>query len=141
MLADALTSVLAIAALVTGKFLGWVWMDPLMGCVGAVIIAWWSYGLLTRTGAILLDGDVEEGDCDAIRRAIEVDADNRVVDLHVWKVGPHHMAAIVSLVTSAPRAPAHYKGLLAEIPGLSHVSVEVNPCGGEPCRAPESLPT
>ncbi len=134
-IADALTSVLAILALTTGKLLGWVWMDPIMGLVGAALITWWAYGLIRDTGWMLLDGSADAATKTAIARAIEGDADNRVADLHVWQVGPQHLAASIALVTHHPQPPAHYKDLLAKIPHLAHVTVEVNPCPGESCVA------
>lgn len=126
--ADALTSVFAIVALLAGKYWGWMWLDPAMGLVGAAVIARWSFGLLRDTSAILLDGHVDDATRDAIRALIEADADNRVADLHVWYLGPKHLAASITIVTHSPRAPAHYKQLLAKYPELAHVQIEVNPC-------------
>ena len=131
-LADALTSVLAIVALSAGKFLGWMWMDPVMGIVGSVVIARWSYGLLGQTSAVLLDGEIGKEPREAIQSLVEADGDNRVADLHLWRVGPNHLAAIVSIVTHHPRDPDHYKALLSERADLVHVTVEVNPCPAEP---------
>jgi cation diffusion facilitator family transporter len=133
-LADALTSLLAIAALVGGRSFGWVWLDPVMGLVGAGVILWWSYGLLRPAGRMLLDAEATAEQRDKIRRLVEIDADNRVLDLHVWRVGSQHLAAIIALATHEPRPPAHYKALLAEIPDLAHVTVEVNPCQGLSCK-------
>ena len=127
-LADALTSVLAIAALCTGKLLGWTWMDPVMGLVGSSVIAHWSYGLLRDTSRVLLDAEVPRERLAAIRDAIECDADTRVTDLHVWRVGPRHLAAILSVVAHAPREPDHYKQQLARQPDLVHLTVEVHRC-------------
>ncbi|GAB4225051.1 MAG: CDF family Co(II)/Ni(II) efflux transporter DmeF [Stanieria sp.] len=132
-LADALTSVLAIIALFAGKFLGWVWLDALMGLVGMVVIAKWSYGLMSDTSSILLDGSVNKQVKLDIISIIEADADNRVTDLHVWKVSPHHLVATISLVTHYPQSPEYYKNLLQSISSLAHVIVEVNQCQGEPC--------
>lgn len=123
LLTDVLTSVLAIIALLSGQFLGLVWMDPLMGMVGALVILQWAWNLLKRTANVLLDATPAA--TDAVRRAVEADADNRVADLHVWRVGPGHLAAMLTIVTNEPRPPSHYKTLLAAIPGLSHVTVEV----------------
>jgi cation diffusion facilitator family transporter len=131
--ADALTSVLAIVALSTGKAFGWVWMDPIMGMVGAVIIIKWSYGLLTDTGKILLDRDVNQELVQAIQSKIESDSDNRVADIHVWRVGSRHLSAIISIVTHFPKPPGYYKLLLSEFQQLSHVTIEVNECKEEPC--------
>jgi len=130
-LADALTSVFAIIALIAGKYYGWVGLDPLMGVVGAIVIGRWSYGLLGDTGAVLLDGTVDERTRQAIKKAIEDDRDSRIADLHVWQVGPRHLAATVSVVTHEPQPPEHYRQLLCDIPRLSHVLVEVNGCEGE----------
>jgi cation diffusion facilitator family transporter len=127
-LADALTSVLAIVALSAGRVLGWNWMDAATGVVGAVLIGRWSLGLLRDSGAVLLDGEVAQERRDAIRAAIERDADNRVTDLHVWRVGPSHLAAIVSLVTDRPRDPGHYKELLVGFGDIAHLTVEVHHC-------------
>lgn len=132
-LADALTSLLAIIALFTGKAFGWVWMDPIMGIVGALIISRWSYGLLVDSGKVLLDRDVNPEAIAEIRSLIEADSDNRVADLHVWRVGTHHLSAIVSIVTHHPKSPDHYKKLLADYDEIVHVTVEVNPCEGDPC--------
>ncbi len=137
-LADALTSLLAIIALFTGKAFGWIWMDPIMGIVGALIISRWSYGLLVDSGKVLLDRDVNQEAIAEIRSLIESDSDNRVSDLHVWRVGTHHLSAIVSIVTHYPKSPGHYKKLLADYDEIVHVTVEVNPCKSDPCLvAPE----
>ncbi|GAB6052340.1 CDF family Co(II)/Ni(II) efflux transporter DmeF [Magnetospira thiophila] len=136
-MADALTSVLAIGALLVGKHLGWVWMDPLMGIVGAIVIGVWTYGLVKDTGRILLDGNAATGREEVIRRDVEADSDNRVVDLHVWQVGPAQVAAIVSLVTHFPRSAEHYKALLAGHKDIVHLTVEVNTCEAAPCLPKE----
>jgi cation diffusion facilitator family transporter len=132
-LADALTSLLAIVALLTGKFFGWIWMDAIMGIVGAMVITKWSYGLLVDTGKILLDRDVNQEAVDEIRNKIESDSDTRVTDIHIWRVGSHHLSAIISLVTHYPRPPEYYKKLLLDYEEIVHVTIEVNHCEGEPC--------
>lgn len=132
-LADALTSVLAIIALFSGKFLGWIWLDAIMGLVGALVIAKWSYGLIGETGLVLLDGSVDKRVKLAIVEAIERDADNRITDLHVWNLSQNHLAATIALVTHYPQQPEYYKNLLSHISSLSHVIVEVNHCQGEAC--------
>jgi cation diffusion facilitator family transporter len=134
-LADALTSVLAIFALTGGKMWHWLSMDPLMGVVGSLIISHWAYGLLRDTGKILLDRDVDRRTVDHIRRIIEDDADNRLTDLHLWKVGSNKVSAIVSLVTHYPRPPEYYKTLLDKVPNLVHITVEVIHCESDPCLA------
>jgi cation diffusion facilitator family transporter len=125
-LADALTSMFAILALLGGKTLGWTWMDPAMGVVGALVIARWSVGLLRDTAAVLLDAEVGAGRLEAIRGAIEAAPGEVVSDLHVWRVGPRHLAAIVVVATTTARPPAHYKERLARFPDLAHVTVEVH---------------
>jgi cation diffusion facilitator family transporter len=122
-LADALTSVLAIAALLAGLYLGWRWMDAAMGIVGAIVIARWSWGLLRDTGAVLVDASPNTGLEAEIREAIE-DADTRIVDLHVWRVGPGRYAAIISLVADAPLAPVDYAARVTIHEELVHVTVE-----------------
>ncbi len=131
-LADALTSVLAIFALSFGKFFGWQWLDPLMGIVGALVITRWSYGLLKDTSAILLDRNIAEDRIQLIQQKIESESDNRVSDIHIWKVGPIDYAAIISLVTHNPQPTEHYKKLLENFKELSHVTIEVNVCKDEP---------
>jgi cation diffusion facilitator family transporter len=124
-LADALTSVLAIVALLLGRSRGWLWADPAMGVVGALVIVRWSWGLLKGSGSVLLDAAAEG---QAVRREIHeamAPTGSRVTDLHVWQVGPGHFAAIIALMAREPQEPAHYKALLAHIHELSHVTVEV----------------
>jgi cation diffusion facilitator family transporter len=135
-LADALTSLLALIALTFGKYFGWVWLDPFMGIVGALVITHWSYGLLKETSSILLDRCVDGTREIEVKAAIETDSDNRVSDIHIWKVGPVHYALIVSLVTHFPKETAHYKKLLAGFKELSHVTIEVNHCQDSPCLSP-----
>ena len=130
-LADALTSILAIVALTTGRFFGWIWMDPLMGIVGAIIIARWSYGLTRDTGSILLDMDVNTLLSDKIRQKLESDGEHHIIDLHLWRIGTGHFAAIISIHTRTPYAPSFYKKLLEEIKELRHITIEVNPDPGE----------
>lgn len=124
-LADALTSVLAIAALITGSLYGWNWMDPMMGIVGGLVIARWSWGLIRDTGRVLLDYVDEDEDLpEEIREALETDVD-RIVDLHIWQLGPGHHGAIVSIQSADPKPPAVYRAKLAHIHDLSHLTVEV----------------
>ena len=133
-LTDALTSVLAIAALAAGMLWGLNWVDAAMGIVGSAIIVHWAVGLMRTTGRILLDAEPAGRATEAVRRAIEGEADNRLADLHVWRVGPGHLAAVMTVVTHAARTPGHYKALLAGIPSLSHVTVEVERCCEQPPR-------
>jgi cation diffusion facilitator family transporter len=123
-MADAAVSVLVIAGLVLARAFGWLWMDPLAGFIGAVVIANWSFGLLRDTGAILLDRTPDPRMADKVRIAIESEGD-RVTDLHLWRLGPGHLGAIVSVATSGTREAAHYRQRLAKFADLSHVTVEV----------------
>jgi cation diffusion facilitator family transporter len=129
-LADAAVSVLALVGLSAGLLLGWGWMDPLMGVAGALVIANWSWGLLRAAGAVLLDMRPEGGGlAQEIRQRLE-DGSDRIADLHIWRVGPGHHAALVSLVADRPEPPQAYKARLAGIAGLSHLTIEVQPCPG-----------
>lgn len=124
-LADALTSVLAIVALILGRSYGWSWADPAMGVVGALVIIRWSWGLIHDAGSVLLDAAAEGQEVrQEIRDAIEPTG-SRITDLHVWQVGPGHFAAIVSLMAQRPMEPAYYKALLAHVHKLSHVTIEI----------------
>ncbi|MCA8297789.1 CDF family Co(II)/Ni(II) efflux transporter DmeF [Burkholderia sp. AU30198] len=124
-IADAAVSVLAIIGLLLARAFGWVWMDPVAGIIGALVIANWSYGLMRDTGGILLDVNVDRKLAERVRHAIEVLGD-KVNDLHVWRVGPGHMSAIVSVETAdAARDARFYHALVARFDGVSHVTVEV----------------
>jgi len=140
-LADALTSILAIVALTFGKYFGWNWLDSLMGIVGALLITRWSYGLIKETSSILLDKNISLERTKDIVQTIESDADNRVADIHIWKVGPADYAALITLVTHFPKDSAHYKKLLNEFKELSHITIEVNQCFDESCviKEPDSV--
>jgi cation diffusion facilitator family transporter len=127
-LADALTSVLAIVALVFGGLYGWLWLDPAIGIVGAVVIARWSWGLILDTGGVLLDYVPEGEDLPDEIEAILLKEGVEIVDLHIWQLGPGHHGAIVSILTDHPHAPSYYREKLAAIHDLSHVTVEVEPC-------------
>jgi cation diffusion facilitator family transporter len=125
-LADALTSLLAIVALLAAKYWGFLWMDPVMGIVGAILVARWSLGLLRSTSAVLLDRSAPESVRAAIRDGIEAVDDNRVVDLHVWGIGLNMYSGLVVVVTPKPRSPDHYKALIPSDLGLVHVAIEVH---------------
>ena len=125
-LADALTSVAAIVALVAGRFLGWTILDPVIGVVGALVIGHWSIGLIRSAAASLLDMGNDPRLVERIRARLETGSD-RVCDLHLWRLAPGHQALMVSITSDAPLPPAGYKARLAGIAGLSHVTVEVNP--------------
>ena len=124
-LADAITSLLAIFALLVGKYFGAVWMDSVMGVVGAALVARWSLGLLKSTGVILLDQQSSKETQDSIRKKIEND-DNQIVDLHLWAVGPDIYSAVISIVSRSPQQPEYYKSLLANELMLDHISIEVH---------------
>ncbi|HZP75772.1 MAG TPA: CDF family Co(II)/Ni(II) efflux transporter DmeF [Pseudolabrys sp.] len=126
-LADAMTSVLAITALLGGRFYGWVWLDPVMALVGVAVIFSWSVGLMRSAGAVLLDMVPERRLAHTIRDRLEIGGD-RISDLHLWQLGPGHRGVVLSIVSDNPQAPAIYKDRLADVPGLSHVTVEVHAC-------------
>lgn len=123
-LADAAVSILVIVGLVIGRFFGWTWMDPAVGLVGAVVIAAWAYTLIRDTGAILLDMTPDRAMAERMRATIETDGD-RLTDLHLWRLGPGHLGAIVSVATRQERGPDYYQTLLGRFRALSHVTVEV----------------
>ncbi len=126
MLADALTSVLAIVALLAAKLFGLTFMDPLMGIVGAALVARWSWGLLRATAAVLLDRAAPQAVLAAIRESLERGDGTRVVDLHVWCIGPDQFAAEIAIVAVHPQPPQHYKAMLPAGLGLVHVAVEIH---------------
>ena len=123
-MADAAVSVLVIVGLLLARVFGWLWMDPLAGIVGACVIASWSYGLIRDTGAILLDMNPDRGMAGKLRQAIEGDGD-QIADLHLWRLGPGHLGAIVSVVTARAREADYYRSRLARFASLSHLTVEV----------------
>lgn len=125
-LADALTSVLAIVALLTGKYMGIIWIDPVMGIVGAIVILHWSYGLIKESSSVLLDKSVDVSTFEKISQTL--DKRNTIInDIHVWKIASTHQAAILSVSSPSPLSTEEYKKILSEsLPQLSHVSVEVN---------------
>ncbi|WP_250502267.1 CDF family Co(II)/Ni(II) efflux transporter DmeF [Caballeronia sp. AZ7_KS35] len=128
-IADAAVSVLAIIGLLLARAFGWVWMDPLAGVIGALVIANWSWGLMRDTGGILLDMNPDRRLAESVRHVIE-DGGDTVLDLHVWRVGPGHMSAVVSVATNeVERSPSFYHSALKRFKGLSHITVEVNRVG------------
>ena len=126
-MADAATSVLAIVGLLAAGLFGWTWMDPVVGLVGMVVILVWAYGLIRDAGAVLLDTMPDPALAAAVRTTLEADGD-RVTDLHLWRVGPGHLAAIVALVSEDPKPADAYKARIAHLEALSHVTVEVAWC-------------
>jgi cation diffusion facilitator family transporter len=125
-LADALTSVLAIVALLTGKYMGIIWIDPVMGIVGAIVILHWSYGLIKESSTVLLDKSVDVSTFEKISQTL--DKRNTIInDIHVWKIASTHQAAILSVSSPSPLSTEEYKKILSEsLPQISHVSVEIN---------------
>ncbi|MEX1107424.1 MAG: CDF family Co(II)/Ni(II) efflux transporter DmeF [Dongiaceae bacterium] len=130
-MADALTSLLAIVALLAGRFYGWNWMDPVMGIVGAAIILRWSIGLIRASGAVLLDTVPDRALAARIAGRLETGSD-RIADLHLWRLGPGHVGLVAAIVADRPQPPEHYKAKLAGIAELSHVTIEVHPCRAVP---------
>jgi len=125
-IADAAVSVLVIVGLVLARAFGWIWLDPVAGIIGALVIASWSYGLIRDTGAILMDVNPDRALAEKLRLAIEADGDS-LVDLHLWRLGPGHLGAILAVVSESPQSPDFYRGRLGAIPTLSHVTIEVRP--------------
>lgn len=125
-LADALTSVLAIVALLAGKYLGANWLDPAMGLVGAILVARWSYGLIRDTSGVLLDRQADSAHLAQLREAIEQDSNDRVADLHIWSIGHGIFAAEIAVVSNNPKKPEQYKVLIPAKLGVAHVTVEVH---------------
>jgi Co/Zn/Cd efflux system component len=129
-LADALTSVLAIAALSGGLWLGHAWLDPAVALVGAVVIGRWSFGVLGGSARALVDATQDPALLARIRTAVESDGDTRIADLHVWQVGGSAWSAALAVVADVPRPAAEYRARLTDIAQLRHVTVEVHRCPG-----------
>ena len=127
-LADALTSLLAIVALLAGKYIGAAWLDPAMGIVGAALVTRWSYGLIRETGKVLLDNQADERHLGDLREAIERDSSDRITDLHVWSIGHGIFAAEVAIISDVPESPDHYKSLIPESLQIVHATIEVHKC-------------
>ncbi|NPV87723.1 MAG: CDF family Co(II)/Ni(II) efflux transporter DmeF [Anaerolineae bacterium] len=125
-LADALTSLLAIFALTTGKVFGWVWMDALMGLAGAAVITRWSLDLIKPTAAILLDSRADSQTANRIYAILQNEGQSRVTDLHLWHLDSQYLAAEIALETPHPQPAGYYKTLLTDIPHLAHITIEVN---------------
>jgi cation diffusion facilitator family transporter len=123
-LADATVSLLVICGLSLGWYFGWTFMDPVVGLVGAFVIATWSFGLIRDTGAILLDMTPDRALAERVRKTIEADGD-RLTDLHLWRLGPGHLGAILSVATRRQRGVDYYQSLLRRFRALSHVTVQV----------------
>jgi cation diffusion facilitator family transporter len=124
-MADAAVSVFVIIGLLLARTFGWLWMDPLAGILGACVIASWSYGLIRDTGAILLDMNPDKGMANKLREEVGAEGDT-LADLHLWRLGPGHLGAIISVVTSHAREAEHYRNRLARFRSLSHLTIEVS---------------
>lgn len=125
-LADALTSVTAITALLAAKYFGWIWMDPVMGIVGAVLISTWAVGLLRDSGKVLLDRQASQHEIDLVKNAIESNSQAKVADIHVWSIGSGMYAAELWLATDEDLSPNHYKSLIPKSAKIVHVTVEIH---------------
>jgi cation diffusion facilitator family transporter len=128
-LADAATSLLVIGGLFLARNFGLIWMDPVVGLVACSVILSWAYGLLRDSGGVLLDVTPDDHLRQAIKARLETDGDF-ISDLHLWRLGPGHRAAVISIVSDHPRSPQEHKARLADLPGLSHVTIEVLTCPG-----------
>jgi cation diffusion facilitator family transporter len=126
--ADALTSVLAIVALLAAKFYGANWLDPFMGIVGAALVARWSYGLIRESARVLLDRQADDDTVAAIRDSLESDSGDRLTDLHCWSIGPGIFAAAIAIVSDNPKTPDDYRSRIPAKLGVVHVTVEVHRC-------------
>ena len=126
-LADAAVSILAVTGLIIARELGWLWIDAAMGIIGAAVISNWAFGLMRAAGAVLLDIRPNPELVGSIQKCLEQGSD-RIADLHLWRVGPGHNAVVATIVSHEPQAPSFYKRRLAKIPGLSHVTIEVERC-------------
>lgn len=125
-LADALTSILAIIALVIGRFWGLVFLDPLMGIVGAIVICFWAWGLMKETASVLLDANPHPDLTEHIQKILkEQDPESIIEDYHIWRIGPGHFSAIISLVSANGSTVENFQSKLCTIQELSHVTVEV----------------
>jgi cation diffusion facilitator family transporter len=128
-LADAVTSVLAIGGLLAARIFSWPWIDPLVGIIGSLVIAAWAWGLIRSSAAVLLDFVPAPKIADLVRERLEVEGD-RLADLHLWRVGPGHIAVVAAVVSDRPQRPDAYKARLRDVAGISHVTVEVHRCPG-----------
>jgi len=125
-LADALTSILAIVALLTAKYFGVIWMDPLMGIVGAILVSRWSLGLIKASSEVLLDKQAPHDLQQRVKQIIEQQQDNRIIDLHIWSIGPSIYAAELVIISAESNDPEYYRSLLSQDLGLVHITIEVH---------------
>ncbi len=129
-LADAAVSLMAVFGLTAAWRMGWIWIDPVVGMIGACVIINWSWGLVRAAGSVLLDMRPDAALCSEIRRRLEKNGD-RVADLHVWRIGQGHFATAVSIVSDGSEPPVAYKARLADLHGLTHTTIEIQPCCGQ----------
>jgi len=127
-LADAVTSLLAIAALLAGKHFGAAWLDPLMGIVGGILVARWSYSLICETSRVLLDSQADESRASMLRESIEDNSTDRVCDLHIWSIGHGIYAAEIAVISDDPQTPSHYKALIPRKLSIVHSTIEIHQC-------------
>jgi cation diffusion facilitator family transporter len=130
-LADALTSLLAIAALLAAKYVGWTWMDPAMGILGGLLVARWSWGLVRGTSRVLVDLQAPDSVLEEIRGAVD-DHSGQILDLHVWEIGPGYRAAILAVESDSNLTPSEVKEMLPEGLGIIHSTVEIHQRRGRP---------
>ncbi|MBI9074202.1 MAG: CDF family Co(II)/Ni(II) efflux transporter DmeF [Desulfatibacillum sp.] len=133
-IADTLTSIFALVALLAGRYLGWAFMDPVMGIVGGILISRWAYGLIKDTGLILLDGEMDGEIRKQARELIESDNESRIADLHVWRLGSKEVSVLATVVTGEGRQPEEYQTRLKGLPHVAHVSIEVRTCHDHGCQ-------
>ena len=129
---------LAIAALLFGKYMGLTWLDPVMGIVGAVIISRWSWGLIQQTSPILLDGGVKASLRRKVVETLEAVPDHQVADLHLWRVSADHHAIMVSIVSHSPKDVSYFNQLPSQFPELAHITVELHTCRQRECMVKEA---
>ncbi|MCJ7591371.1 MAG: CDF family Co(II)/Ni(II) efflux transporter DmeF [Woeseiaceae bacterium] len=129
-MADAVTSLLAIVALLAGKYMGANWLDPIMGIVGAILVTRWSYGLIRESSRVLLDNQAGEDHLALLQKSIEAHSTDRVTDLHIWSIGHGIFAADIAVVSDDPQTPDHYKSLIPSTLNIVHATVEVHRCTG-----------
>ncbi len=127
-LADALTSLLAIGALLAGKYAGANWLDPLMGIVGGILVARWSYGLIRDSSGVLLDAQPKESRMSLLKQSVEQGTSDRVFDLHMWSIGHGIYAAELAIISDEPRSPDYYKSLIPKELSIVHSAVEIHRC-------------
>ena len=125
-LADTLTSFFAILALISGKYLGWIWMDAVMGIVGAIVITKWAYNLMSQSSNVLLDRNPNDDLINEIKQYIDQKTCDEIVDLHIWKLSSKHTAAILSVLAKEDNDPNYYKNLIADRFNISHLTVEIH---------------